>query len=232
MLILPRKDWTLRLSVAVAIDTAWRAGYTHVLLAGAMNDNSEHDLRLADGNLSFLQRNLADSLTVSRAVIGLIILSLSFVGKSAYLAVVVLTLAGVVTDILDGRVARHYFGENGEGRLGKHDVEIDTFLVLCVMGYFSLSGVIVHGAIGLGWIGAVVVASILSSRNLKVMVASEIITVIALLAVTLFYSPLVFAFVIAPAGLIALFLNRRRVLYLVFDYWPSLFSRWRNPTDF
>jgi len=44
------------------------------------------------------------------------VLSLSFIGKSAYIAVVILTLMGAATDILDGKVARHYFDENREGR--------------------------------------------------------------------------------------------------------------------
>ena len=190
-----------------------------------MSENIEHSLKLEEENLGFLQRNLADFLTLSRVIIGLIVLSLSFVGKSAYLAVVVLTLVGAATDILDGKVARHYFGENGEGKLGKHDVEIDTFFVLCVMGYFSFSGVVIHRTIGLGWIGLVLIAAILCRRNLKVLVISEVITVIALLVITLLYAPLVFGVIIAPAMAGGIIVNRRRVLYLVFDYWPSMFSK-------
>ena len=110
-----------------------------------MNQDSRHSFRLEAGNLRFLKRNLADSLTVSRIIIGLIVLSLSFIGKTAYLAVIILTLVGAATDILDGKVARHYFGENREGRLGKHDVEVDTLFVLCVLGYFSFAGVVING---------------------------------------------------------------------------------------
>ena len=190
-----------------------------------MSVNNEHSLKLEEGNLSFLQRNLADFLTLSRVIIGLIVLSLSFVGRSAYLAVVVLTLVGAVTDILDGKTARHYFGENSEGKLGKHDVEIDTLFVLCVMGYFSFSGVVIHGAIGLGWIGSVLIATILSKRNLKVLVISEVTTVIGLLVIALLYAPLVFWVIIAPAMTGGIIVNRRRVLYLIFDYWPSMFSK-------
>jgi len=190
-----------------------------------MSVNNEHSLKLEEGNLSFLQRNLADSLTLSRVIIGLIVLSLSFVGRSAYLAVVVLTLVGAVTDILDGKTARHYFGENSEGKLGKHDVEIDTLFVLCVMGYLSFSGVFIHGAIGLGWIGLVLIATILSKRDLRVLSIAEVATVIALLVITLLYNPLVFGLIIAPAMTGGIIVNRRRVLYLIFNYWPSLFSR-------
>ncbi len=43
---------------------------------------------------SAIKDNLADFLTMSRAGIGLIILSLSFVGKGAYTTVVILALVG------------------------------------------------------------------------------------------------------------------------------------------
>lgn len=190
-----------------------------------MNQDSRHSFRLEAGNLRFLKRNLADSLTVSRIIIGLIILSLSFIGKSAYLAVVILALVGAATDIFDGKVARHYFGENGEGRLGKHDIEVDTLFVLCVLGYFSFSGVVIHRAIGLGWIGLVLIAAILYKKNPKVLVISEVITVITLLVIILLHDPLVFGLIVAPAMAGGIIINRRRVLYLVFNYWPSLFSR-------
>jgi len=190
-----------------------------------MNEDSEHSLRLEEENLCFLKRNLADFLTASRVTIGLIVLSLSFIGKSAYIAVVILTLVGAATDMLDGKVARHYFGENREGRLGKHDVEIDTLFVLCVMGYLSFSGVVIHRTIGLGWIGLVLIAIILSKRDLRVLVISEIITVIALLVIALLCAPLVFGLIVAPAMTGGIIINRRRVLYLLFDYWPSMFSK-------
>lgn len=190
-----------------------------------MSENKEHILSLEEENLPFLKRNLADFLTVSRVVFGLIVLSLSFTGKSAYITVVILTLVGAATDILDGKVARHYLGENREGRLGKHDVEVDTLFVLCVLGYLSFSGVVIHRAIGLGWIGLVLIATTLSKRNLKVVVISEVTTVIALLVIALLYNPLVFGLIIAPAMAGGIIINRRRVLYLVFDYWPSMFSR-------
>ena len=190
-----------------------------------MGENSEHSLRLEEEDLPFLKRNLADFLTVSRVVFGLIVLSLSFIGKSAYITVVILTLVGAATDMLDGKVARHYFGENREGRLGKHDLEIDTLFVLCVLGYLSFSGVVIHWAIGWGWIGLGLIAAILSKRNLKVIIVTEVTTVIALLVITLLYDPLIFGIIIAPAMAAGIIINRRRVLYLLFDYWPSLFSK-------
>ena len=190
-----------------------------------MSNKNELSLKLDEENLSFLQRNLADLLTLSRVIIGLTILSLSILGQSAYLAVVILTLAGAVTDMLDGKVARYYFGDKSEGKLGKHDVEIDAFFILCVMAYFSFSGIVIHRAIGLGWIGFVLIATIVSGRNLKVIVNSEVITVIGVLFIALLYSPLIFGVIIAPVMAFGIFINRRRVLYLVFDYWPSMFSK-------
>ncbi len=136
-----------------------------------------------------------------------------------------LTLVGAATDILDGKVARHYFGENREGRLGKHDVEIDTLFLLCVLGYLSFSGIVIHRAIGLGWIGLVLLATILYKKNLQVLVISEVTTVIALLVIALLYDPLVFGLIVVPAMASGIIINRRRVLYLVFEYWPSLFSK-------
>ncbi len=190
-----------------------------------MIENGKHSLKLEEGNLFFLKRNLADLLTASRAIIGFIVLSLSFIGASAYIAVVILTLVGAATDILDGKVARHYFGDNGEGRLGKHDAAIDTLFLLCVMGYLSFSGVVIPRAIGLGWVSLALIAAILSKRDLRVLVFSEVATVIALLVIALLYHPLVFWLIIVPSMTGGIFVNRRRVLYLIFDHWPAIFSK-------
>ena len=190
-----------------------------------MSENSDHTLMSEERNLCFLKRNLADFLTASRVIIGLIVLSLSFIGKSAYIAVVILTLVGAATDVLDGKIARHYLDENREGKLGKHDHEVDTLFVLCVVGYLSFSGVIIHWAIGLGWICLVPIAYILSRRDVRVQAVAEVATVIALLIITLLYNPLIFGLIIAPAMTAGIIVNRRRVLYLIFDYWPSIFSK-------
>ncbi len=82
-----------------------------------MSEQGEHSLELEKGNLPFLKRNLADFLTISRGIIGLVVLSLSFSGPGAYLTVVILVFSGIATDILDGKAARHYLGENREGRM-------------------------------------------------------------------------------------------------------------------
>ena len=77
-----------------------------------MVGNNKPSLEIESRTLSFVKKNLADFLTLSRAIIGLTILSLSFVGRDAYIAVVILTLIGGATDIFDGKAARRYLREN------------------------------------------------------------------------------------------------------------------------
>ena len=192
-------------------------------------EGKENSLSLDERDLNFLQRNLADFLTLSRIIIGLIILALSLAGKSAYLTVVVLTLCGGATDIFDGKVARHYFGESREGRLGKYDMDIDVFFMLCTMTYLTLTGIYTYKAVGLGWVSLVIIAAILSRRSPKIYIVSEIITVISLLIITLLYDLQIFLTVIVPVFVLGLIINRKRLLYHMFTYWPSLFfKRGRN----
>jgi len=49
-----------------------------------VSENGRPGLRVENGTPSFLKENLADFLTLSRGIIGLAILSLSFIGKDAY----------------------------------------------------------------------------------------------------------------------------------------------------
>jgi phosphatidylglycerophosphate synthase len=72
-----------------------------------MGGGSKSKLATGSKPFSFKDR-LCDLLTFSRIVIGVIVLSLSFIGKDAYLAVVVLVIIGCITDMFDGRIARHY----------------------------------------------------------------------------------------------------------------------------
>ncbi len=91
---------------------------------------------------SYVKSRLADILTLSRVIIGLVILTLSFLGEEAYMTVVILALLGGATDISDGKIARRYLSKYGEGKLGKYDLTIDTSFVLCITGYFTFSGII------------------------------------------------------------------------------------------
>jgi phosphatidylglycerophosphate synthase len=182
-------------------------------------------LGVEEGTISFLKKSLADFLTLSRGIIGLVILALSFIGKEAYLVVVILTLVGGATDIFDGIFARRYLGEDKEGKLGKYDLEVDTLFVLCIIGYLSFSEIVIPTVVGFGWIGLVLIVAILYKRDPKILVLLEIPSVIALLLVAGLYNLGVFIFVVVPVMVTGIIINRKRVLYLVFDYWPKLFSR-------
>lgn len=48
---------------------------------------------------------------------------------------------------------------------------------------------------------------------------------IALLIIALLYNIQVFVFIVVPSMATGLIINRRRVIYLVFDYWPELFLK-------
>ena len=190
-----------------------------------MSGNGKSNLRTDRDFSYFLKKELADFLTLSRGIIALVILSLSFIGKDAYIAVVILTLFGVATDIFDGRVARRYLDEDGGGKLGKYDMEIDTLFVLCILGYLSLSEIVIPRVVGLGLIGLALAAAIVYKRKPKILILIEVPSVIALLVITGLYDLKMFAFVIAPVTLALTIINRKRVLYMIFEYWPKVFSK-------
>ena len=190
------------------------------------NDKSSPEVE--SRTISPLKENLADFLTLSRAIIGLTILSLSFIGKDAYIAVVVLALIGGATDIFDGKAARRYLRENRQSKLGKYDVEIDNLFVLCVIAYLSFSGIVIPKVAGLGWIGLALMAIALSKGKAQILILFETAGVIALLIITGLYNLKIFALIIAPTVMAGGLINHKRVLYLVFDYWPKLYSNWKR----
>lgn len=171
-----------------------------------------------------IKEKLADLLTLSRVIIGLLIISLSLIGKDAYIAVVILALVGAATDIFDGKAARRYLAENRKSKLGKYDLEVDTFFILCIIGYLSLSEIVIPKIIGLGWMGFALTAVALSRRNLKILVLIEVTSILALFAVAGLYDLEMFVLIIVPATAIGTFMNRKRVLYLIFEYWPKVIS--------
>jgi len=189
-----------------------------------MSVDSEPKLAVQGQHLCFKER-LGDFLTASRLFIGLVILSLSFIGKDAYLAVVILVIVGGITDIFDGRVARHYLGENREGKLGKYDLEVDTFLVFCTIAYFSLSGIVIPMAVGLGWIALALIVIFACKRKTKVVISFEIPSILALIAIAALYDLRIFAFIVLPALCAGTAINYKRIRYLLFDYFPKIFSR-------
>ena len=173
--------------------------------------------------LSFKER-LGDILTLSRVFISLVVLSLSFVGKDAYVVVVILVIIGGITDILDGKLARRYLGERGEGKLGRHDPEIDTFLVLCTLAYFSLSHIVIPTIVGLGWIAIAVTVIFAFRRQPRVLLGFEIPSILAVIAIAALYDLTIFVCVVLPALAIGVMVNYKRVRYLLFDYFPRIFS--------
>ena len=193
-----------------------------------MSENGERSLKLEEGNLCFWKRNLADFLTLSRAIIGLTILSLSFIGKDAYIAVVILALVGGATDIFDGKAARRYLHGNRQSKLGKYDVEIDNFFVLCVIAYLSFSEIVIPKVAGLGWIGLALMVIVISKGRAQILILFETAGVIGLLIITGLYNLQIFALIIAPTVIAGVLINYKRVLYLVFDYWPRLYSNWQR----
>jgi phosphatidylglycerophosphate synthase len=193
-----------------------------------MISNNESSPEVESNTISPLKRNLADFLTLSRAIIGLTILSLSLIGKDAYIAVVILALIGGATDIFDGKAARRYLRENRQSRLGKYDVEVDTFFVLCVIAYLSFSEIVIPMVVGLGWIGLALMAIVLSKGKAQILILFETAGVIALLIITGLYNLKIFALIIAPTVITGVLINHKRVLYLVFDYWPKLYSNWQQ----
>ena len=190
------------------------------------NDKSSPEVETR--TISALKENLADFLTLSRAIIGLTILSLSFIGKDAYIAVVILALIGGATDIFDGKAARRYLRENRQSKLGKYDVEIDNLFVLCVIAYLSFSEIVIPKVAGLGWIGLALMAIILSKGKAQILILFETAGIIALLIITGLYNLKIFALIIAPTVIAGVLINHKRVLYLVFDYWPKLYSNWKQ----
>jgi len=173
---------------------------------------------------SAISNNLADFLTMSRAGIGLIILSLSFVGKGAYIPVVVLVLVAAATDVLDGRAARKYLGKDREGRLGKHDLTVDTIFVLCILAYISLSGIVMPKVLGFAWIGLAIISSFVWKLKAKVLTLFEIPTILALFAIAGIYDLRLFILIIVPTTLAGVIFNWDRMWYVLRVKIPRDFS--------
>ena len=187
--------------------------------------NRGPSLSIYNDHPSSLKAKLADFLTLSRAVLGVVILSLSLVGRDAYLTVVLLVILGGITDILDGRAARRFLGGEREGRLGKHDLEIDTFFVLCALAYFSISGIIVPTAVGLGWIGLAVVAIAVYRGKPKILLIFEVPAILALIVSAGLYDLRVFLLIVLPALFAGTVINHKRIRYQLFENFPRYFSQ-------
>ena len=85
-------------------------------------------------------KRVPDLLTASRAIIALAILSLGFVGPRALETVVLLTMLGWTTDILDGRLARRYKTE--VTWVGEREFVFDMVMVFAGLCYLVMAGLI------------------------------------------------------------------------------------------
>ncbi len=177
-----------------------------------------------DPEISSAKRNLADYLTFSRVFIALIIIILSWFGKSVYQLVLFLILAGVITDMLDGRIARKYLGPGQEGKMGKYDLVIDTFFVLSILAYFTFVGILVPLHVGLGWIALAGIIVVISRFQPRVMILVEIPTILALFALAGIYNLNLFLLAVVPVTLLAIAVNRERMWYVITVKIPSYFS--------
>jgi phosphatidylglycerophosphate synthase len=173
---------------------------------------------------SAIKNNLADFFTLSRGIIAVIILSLSLLGKDAYTVVVALALIGAATDVLDGRTARKFLGKDRKGKLGKYDLVIDTFFVLCILAYLSLSRIVMPMALGLAWIVLAVIASSIWKFKAKVLNLFEITTILTLFAIAGIYDLKLFFILIVPATLAVVILNWDRMWYVLRVKIPGEFS--------
>lgn len=85
-------------------------------------------------------KRVPDLLTASRGFIALAILSLGFVGPRALETVVLLTMLGWTTDILDGRLARRYKTE--ATWVGEREFVFDMIMVFAGLCYLVMAGLI------------------------------------------------------------------------------------------
>ena len=79
-----------------------------------------------------------DVLTASRGGIAALIIALGFVGPRALGWVVLLTMVGWTTDILDGRIARRQ--HKGPTWVGEHEFVFDMVMVFAALCYLVMAG--------------------------------------------------------------------------------------------
>ncbi len=87
-----------------------------------------------------MAKAVPDLLTLSRGLIAAAVFTLGFVGESALQAVIVLTMLGWTTDILDGRLARKY--HTPTSWVGEKEFAFDMAMVFAGLCYLVLSGFI------------------------------------------------------------------------------------------
>lgn len=85
-------------------------------------------------------KRVPDLLTASRAIIAVAIVSLGFVGPRALETVILLTMLGWTTDILDGKFARRY--KKQATWVGEREFAFDMVMVFAGLCYLVMAGFI------------------------------------------------------------------------------------------
>jgi len=158
-------------------------------------------------------KRVPDLLTLSRGLIAAAIFSLGFIGKSVLPTVLLLTMLGWTTDILDGRLARRY--KKTPTWIGEKEFAFDMLMVFSGLCYLVLSGFIPFVP---AVIYTMVAAAFIAYFRSKMVTMSFATPVVAL--------PLVVAYFEAPNALVwyivwiaaALILDWRRFKGVVLEF--------------
>jgi phosphatidylglycerophosphate synthase len=103
---------------------------------------SSYRLQPRKANWSYLEKHMADYLTLSRVLLGIVLIVSGLVEGRAVLArdIWILVLAWS-TDIVDGRISRS-LSPGHHSWIGKNDVYIDMFFSLAVLAYLVVTGLL------------------------------------------------------------------------------------------
>jgi len=142
-------------------------------------------------------------LTLSRGFIAVAIFSLGFVGRSALNTVILLTMLGWTTDILDGRLARKY--KTDSTWVGEQEFTFDMLMVFAGLCFLVMTGLIPFLP---AVIYVAVAAAFIAYFRSKSVTMSFAFPVVAL--------PLVVAYFESPAG--AIWYAAWIVTALIFDW--------------
>ncbi len=146
---------------------------------------------------------MPDYLTVSRGIIAAIIVALGFVGPEALERVILLTLLGWTTDILDGRLARRY--NKGATWVGEREFVFDMVMVFAGLCYLVMAGFIPVIPAGIYVTVTAICIAYFRSKSITMSLAFPVVAV-----------PLIVAYFNAPRA--AWFYAIWIVLALIFDW--------------
>jgi phosphatidylglycerophosphate synthase len=154
---------------------------------------------------------------VSRGIIAAIIVALGFVGPEALERVILLTLLGWTTDILDGRLARRY--NKGATWVGEREFVFDMVMVFAGLCYLVMAGFIPVIPAGIYVAVTVICIAYFRSKSITMSFAFPVVAV-----------PLIVAYFNAPRAawfyviwiVLALILDWRRFKGVVLEFLYNL----------